>query len=305
MKDMNEQNGGQTSTLGQVQQRWWFWVGLAVIGLMMVLLLLLPLGIKYGAEKWLESQGASQAIIEDVDFNPFTGELVVKDLHVEADDGGVLSIHRATLKFDWTPLFGKTFQVGSLVVKDASMTVAYSSDGQFTLSGLALPVAREVAAEPGEAPWEFSLVRLEVHNSQLREVFPNLEFISKIDFAQMSRFSTREKEQAAHFEKEGTLNGSKLKVQADFYPFADEPRVNGTLELSRFSLAAFDEFLGPDLKGLKGKLSMNGRFELQQRADGNVSFRKEGAIELEEFHIEAGGVDVTESELSWMAASAE
>ena len=42
--------------------------------LIVALIVLLPFGIRYAAERWFYDHGAEQAVIKEVHFNLFTGE---------------------------------------------------------------------------------------------------------------------------------------------------------------------------------------------------------------------------------------
>ena len=58
-----------------VYRRRWFRVITILIVLGVIILIAAPYGIGYGAKRYLLANGADNAVIEDVDFNPFTAEL--------------------------------------------------------------------------------------------------------------------------------------------------------------------------------------------------------------------------------------
>jgi hypothetical protein len=86
-----------------------FWIlfGLALIGTL--LLIAIPIGMDYGIERYFITHGAYQTDVEDVDFNPFTRRLVIKNLTVKAGNENILTIAKAGFKFSWSPLFKNGF----------------------------------------------------------------------------------------------------------------------------------------------------------------------------------------------------
>lgn len=92
----------------------WFWVTMAALAFIGLILTLLPYGFDYGAERWLMSHGADLATVDDIDFNPFTGTLVVHDLQVEVGNARVMHIKEAILNVDWLPFWRRKAHVEKL-----------------------------------------------------------------------------------------------------------------------------------------------------------------------------------------------
>jgi hypothetical protein len=107
----------------------------------------------------------------------------------------------------------------------------------------------------------------------------------------MSRLRSWDKEQAARLELEGKINDGTLKVEADFFPFAAQPSVNGSLELAGVSLSDFAELTAPYLMGLQGKLSTKSRLSIKQEHDKSIRFSQQGNISLRQVSIPMRGAN--------------
>jgi hypothetical protein len=64
----------------------WFRISAVILVIFLGILVGLPYLIKQQARIWLEDHGGDRVAIRDVDFNPFTAELVLEDLLIEVED---------------------------------------------------------------------------------------------------------------------------------------------------------------------------------------------------------------------------
>ena len=99
----------------------WILFGLALLGTL--LLIAMPFGIEYGFKRYLLSQGADQADLADVDFNPFTRRLVVKNLIVKAGAEQVLNVSEADFTLSWFLFFRKRFVLEKVDLSNSTITV--------------------------------------------------------------------------------------------------------------------------------------------------------------------------------------
>ncbi|MFZ0134423.1 MAG: hypothetical protein WAK95_17935, partial [Desulfobacterales bacterium] len=105
--------------------------GLAIalmLGLL-VIFFLLPPTIKWGMEKWLESQGQLKAEVQDVDFNLFTGNLVVHSLVTQREDAGGLQAQRVALELAFFPIFKKRLLLDEMSLTDVTLEVVREDSG--------------------------------------------------------------------------------------------------------------------------------------------------------------------------------
>jgi hypothetical protein len=115
---MEEQKTPKINVLGQIVRSKWYWITFLAIPLLAATILTaMPYGIDYAAEQWLLSHGLDVASVEDVDFNPFTGKLVLRDVKTTIADAQVLHVPEATLILHCRPFFTKTAHIEKLSIR--------------------------------------------------------------------------------------------------------------------------------------------------------------------------------------------
>jgi hypothetical protein len=278
---MEEQKPGKTKKLRQFLRRNWYWLTFLALPLLAAIVLIsLPYGIDYAMEQWLLSHGLEVARIEDVDFNPFTGALVLRNLQASLGESQVLRVAEAKMRISWLPLLSKRAHIEKLTVRDTRVVVEHDEKGRWRVGGLALAAAEAVAAKPTESAWGFTLKQLEILNSQIEHTGAGLDVKVKIDRAAVRRLRSWDKEQAARADLEGKINDGTMKMEADFFPFATQPSVSGSLELAGVSLADVADLAAPYLMGLQGELSIKSRLSIKKEEDKGIRFSQQGEISL-------------------------
>ena len=95
----------------------------ALLLVFLLVLVMLPYGIKWVLQDQLRERGAASASISDVNFNPFKGVLVVQDLDVRGPGGGQLSAQYAFVDIDWLGLFERHVNIRNLQLNGAKVTL--------------------------------------------------------------------------------------------------------------------------------------------------------------------------------------
>ena len=85
----------------------WIWVIVGFGLLVPLILILVPFGVDHEIEQYFLANGADQIYLEDVDFNPFTRHLVVKNLIGKVGNEQVLKVSEAGFSFSWSSFFKK------------------------------------------------------------------------------------------------------------------------------------------------------------------------------------------------------
>jgi len=137
---------------------------------LLLILSLLPVGIRIGATSWLEDHGVQKTEIENVDLNLFAGTFVIEGL--SAGEG--LKVGRLAVNIDWWPMFDHRIFVRSVELKHVKAEVHQREDGFWQVATIELmnesvveatPV-KEAAEVAGE-PWQVVLTSIELADINL------------------------------------------------------------------------------------------------------------------------------------------
>jgi hypothetical protein len=293
---MQDQFSESKSTKKKILRRVWFWilVGLVLVGTLFFIML--PVGIDYGIERYLKNQGADEAILEDVDFNPITGRMTVTNLSAKIGTQTVLRIPEAAFTIAWTPFIRKRFVLERFTSSDTELTVEVLKDDHWQIGGINLPDQKETS-EP--VSWNFELQEATVKNSKIKFISPHLSSDLKIEHLKISKLSSWMPERKARLEFEGQLNGGKLQLQMDLSPFGTDVTAAGQIKLRGLSLAPFAQLLKPHLKSLEGRLDADLNIETRQTADTGFSHYQKGVLNLHQVRTQIEDSEFSNKSLGW------
>ena len=293
---MQDQFSESKSTKKKIHRRTWFWilVGLVVVGTLFFIML--PVGIDYGIEHYLESQGADEVNVEDVDFNPFTRRLTLTGMRVKIGTQTTLNIPEATFIIDWSAFIRKRFVLERFNISDTELVIKELGDGRWQIGGIDLPDQKETS-EPSS--WNFGLQQVTVKNSKIKIISSQLSSDLKIDQAKISKLSSWMPERKARLEFEGQLNESKIELQMDISPFGDDVMAAGQVKLKGLSLAPFAQLLRPHLKSLEGRLDADLTIETRQTADTGFSHHQKGRLNLYQARTQIEDSGFSNNSLDW------
>ncbi len=293
---MKEPNKNTDSVLINMLRKRILWIllGLALIG--GLLLIAMPLGLEYGLKRYLLSQGVDQTVLEDVDFNPFTRRLVVKNLIVEAGAEQVLNVSEAGFTLAWSPFFKKRFVLEKVDLNNSAITIEELPDGHWRIGGLQ-PTPSADKSTP--STWGFGLVELQIQNSQVKFRSARLTAELKIEQARLTRLRSWQPDQDTRLEFNGKLNDGNLQFQGNFSPFGDSTAVEGAVKLNGLTLTPFAQVMAADPGTLQGRLDVDARIKSLYSSEKGYSFDQTGRLALKQARMRFGDVDFADENFSW------
>ena len=161
-----------------------------------LLLVVLPLAIRFGAVSWLESHGVEQATIEDVDLNLFSGEFVLKRL--SAGEG--LKIDRLVVNIDWLPLIKKIIYIRTFELEGSDLHLRQQGSGDWQVAEIELPPGEpkpEAASEPKKegSPWLVVVDDLNINKFMLQVKNDDMALELPLETLQLSLSGLENREQ--------------------------------------------------------------------------------------------------------------
>jgi uncharacterized protein involved in outer membrane biogenesis len=248
----------------------WFGILLVLLALGAGLLAGTPLVIRHCATQWLHEHGGDQVRFEDVDFNPFTGTLLLKGLLVAVNDETTLSFDSVGATLAWLPLLRKQVDIQAVELNGFQIVVDERTDNQLLIGGLKLPESSpdNTASQQTKSTWAAGLKTLSLHNVQLRYRDARLDVQLVLDHLALGGLSQWSAETPTQLDASGSVNGAPFKLSGHIAPLAANPRYELKLALQDLPLDAFSRLLADQLQRLSGQLSYDGALTYAQAADG-------------------------------------
>ena len=268
----------------------WFRLFAVVAIIFLGVLIGLPFLIQQQARIWLEDNGGERVVIRDVDFNPFTGELVLKNLLIEVEDRQPLHFDSARLELEWLPLVKKRIDVQAVELQGFYLLI--NNEDILRIGGILLPAAGSEAEETSAetSPWLAGIHTLTLKDFTLVYHDAALDQKVYIDSLELSTLKQWDPEIPAVLEYRGAVNEAAVQLDAKMAPFAQTPTFKGTISIDKLSLTDFEPLAKPALETLDGLLSVDGSFEIEQ-ANGDIRVRKAGELALE-------GIDIAQEQMA-------
>ena len=278
----------------------WFRIAAVILVIFLGVLIGLPYVIKQQALNWLEDNGGERVNIRDVDFNPFTAELVLEGLLIEVKGQQPLHFDTARLELEWLPLLQKQIDVQAIELQGSYMLI--NNEDILRVGGILLPPGESEAEtqEPaGEASaWLAGIDTLVLKDFTLVYHDATLDQRVYIDSLELSELKQWIPEAPARLKYRGAVNDAAVKLDTELAPFAKTPAYKGTLAVDKLSLADFEPLAKPALAKLAGLVSVQGDFEVEQKSDA-IHVLHQGELKLEKVDINQEQILLTNQSLGW------
>lgn len=280
----------------KIIRRLWFWILIGVVVVGVLFFTLLPVGMDYGIKRYLKDQGADQVNLADVDFNPITGRMTLRDLAVIIGARTALEIQEVTLNIRWTPFIRKRLALEQLKISDTELIVEKLEDGGWQIGGISIPQQKEASEH---STWGFSLQEATIDNSRIEFVSPRLKSSLDIEHAKIFKLTSWMPRDKARLEFKGKLNGARLQLQTDVTPFGRSITASGNIKIEGLNLTPFSHLLQPQVKSLQGRLDLDLTVETRQNAKGGFSYRQKGPVKLYQIQTQIADMNLSKENLAW------
>ncbi len=284
-----------------------------ITGLLLALLLFLiavPHGLKIGLSRWLHDAGVGKAEIEDVDFNPFLGRVVLKAVQLSNLERVGLEAGEMVLTFDWWPLWSGRFKVKNLSIENGSIAFRHLPTGTWRIGGIPL-IASPASPDSGDSvettdsSWGFGAENITIRNMVVRFYGWHWQEECTLINAQLENLATWEKDGIGNFAVRISKGLGTFDFTGDIKPFATEAILQAKLELQRFPLSVMAPLLAGDgtanLEGL-------GAVELAMKATYNHSqktfhYESSDTLRLSGAAYQSAAAQLQAMDLRWQGKS--
>jgi hypothetical protein len=238
----------------------------AMVAAGMIILALLPYAMEWGGERALLKLGAASATIEDVDFNPMTGRLILTDLKFQGINGDGASVEHLLIKIDLFPLLKKRIYIRTLDLLGVNIEIRQSAGGELDMGGIVLPSspAEEKLEPSGDSAslWGMGIRDLDVREISFRFINPEIDETVGLDRLNLKRFSTWEPDRASSFSVRAIVLDAGIELEGEMNPLSTSPTVKCELNLRNLSLERLLPYLADyGVTTLSGTVLARGKLE--------------------------------------------
>ena len=269
-----------------------------------MLLIALPYAIQYGIIKGLTDAGNEIVTVDDIDFNPFTGELSISNLRAKRQQNPTLLINSLALRVDWLPLFKKRLLITSLSIKNSSLTIAKNNEQTLYIAGINIPQSTSEKRTEEEPPstWGIGLNKLHLFNNSFAyqsQVFSDTFTIKDLT---TDHALSWEPKQISGFSFNTQLNKSFISGNITASIFSDTPLIKGQLNIQELNLNNFQPLVKEHLHKLEGTLNSNVEFSLL--LDKNtIDYKQTGSLSINNATITTLSLGSVFSSAKWNGAA--
>lgn len=264
-----------------------------ILAILFALLLVgTPFLIQKLASDWLRKHGGEQVEIRNVDFNPFTGTLVLEGLQVRGKGHQALGFDKALLDIAWLPLLDRHITVQAVHLSSFSGVIDTRDPDTLVIGSLHIPVrgpnnTPEQNHNTGTA-WAAGIRQLSVSDVRLTYLDKTLRLDIGLDRLELSVLEQWAPGNPANLNARGNINGGKFAIKGKIKPFADVPDYRLAISVKQLPLEPFAALARPTLTQLAGKLSLDGKLELSL-PDTGMQYAQQGKLAVESLQVWPAG----------------
>ena len=293
-----------TETNANLWRRRWLRFSVYTAIAIIILLIALPYAARYGLEQWLENNGADRAEIKDIDINLFTGTVALKGADVTLGGQKVISDKDIEVDLDLLPFFSRQATVRSATLDDLHLEIEIKPDGKVRIGSVVLgggeaADAKTDKTEEGQRPWWFKVDTLQLTNSSVRYISPQLTSDVRLDRLVVKNLFTGPAETPADVRIDGEVDGAPISLTASGTLNLPAIKASGKLKVSGLDLNHYAGFLKDQLKELGGKTELDGQYSFSL-TDGNLlAAGYDGKLYLSMANVATGDLESKLEKVSW------
>ncbi len=252
-------------------------ITLIVIGL---ILTLLPLTIQWGAQYALKKQGASEATIDDINLNLFTGRFELKKLKAVFNEQPALTLERVYVDIDMSALFQSRIVIEDISIESLNAVVLRDED-KISINGYQLPASKTAAPDdnkPDESkPLEFSVNSFSFLNSAISYSEQGLKQNIIVKAITLKNLISWEKDSVAKVSLLLAEGNTAIDAGLNLTLFTDIRAVKGSLAITGLNTQPYQKFYKEHLDKLNANIDIDVQFDLAlgEQIKGNINHKIE------------------------------
>lgn len=277
----------------------------ALLCMIVLVILVVPLGLRYALQSYLVKNGATDAVISSLSLNPFTGTVKVKGVRVDGEKKRLLASSDFTIDVRLLSLFQKDVVIETAYYDKLTIDLQQEENGRWRIASYTTPKRGEIPEEQAlssqeiDVPSDWNIIANQVlmTNCVVDLSMPDFSTQIVIEKAELSNFSTKADDIPARFEFIGSVDGSPLTIAIETFDLIPNLVLVGEIDFQNYDLNRLQKILAPYVQKIGGALSLKGTTELIL---GNaLQFSYTGDVNLAGVDVDVSGNKITSGDISW------
>ncbi|MGC9518906.1 MAG: DUF748 domain-containing protein [Desulfuromonadaceae bacterium] len=284
----------------------------------LLILTLLPAGLRLGAEHWLNKQPGIAAEIGNIDLNLFSATFVLEDLRIEYAGTPHARVERLAIGAKYLPLWHKQAFIdyveldGVLLVLEQDKNEMIEPGAGLRIGGLPLPrtAAEKQNAEPQAeeetaTPWGFGWNHIEIGDAEIVWRQPEWSADLVIEQAHFNDVASWLPDNISELRLQLRLNDAPVAISAQTRPFASRRSARGHVQVEGFDLSKLAHVLAPvGIHDLNGIFSCDLEHEISLENLDDIRLQWNGDLELQGAELSTPELYVAHAALYWNGTGA-
>ncbi len=282
----------------------WFRILVYVALAVAILLISLPYAARYAVTNWLEENGADKASIKDVDINIFTGKMSLEGMDVRYDGRTVIADSDVDIDIAILPLFSRQATVQSAKLSGVHLEVESRPEGGLRIGSVTTGAktnkpADQAAADEKKRPWWLLVETLQLTDSTVRYISPELTSDIKLKDLVVENLFTGPATSPARIKFDGDVDGAAVSLTAAGTFTPANIKASGQVKISGAGVSRYAGIIKAPVKALQSKLAVDGTYAFSFSEGSVRGANYNGAIELTQTKLETEQLQGDFDKTSW------
>lgn len=271
-----------------------------VVLLLVVLIAVTPKLIGWQLQKWLIANGADQATITNIDFNPFTGQARLEGMSIHAGGEDTLELDTLQAAIEWGPLFEQRVMLSAVRIDGLYLLVDVSDPAQPVIAGIRPPATDSTTGDAADAaPWSVRLPLVELLDHEFNIKRSAGKTSLKLASLTLQGFDTATPEEAFSLSLDGQLDDAPLQLDGNFKPLSATPSFDATVRLQGLQLGPFLAEIDPALQDNQLTLQLDNQYRIDSTQQGLWKISMQGKTGVDDVRWQQADQHISTAAINW------
>ncbi|MEE4240732.1 MAG: DUF748 domain-containing protein [Desulfopila sp.] len=284
-------------------KRRWFLIPAFLAISLVLFFVTLPIGAKWYITRWLERNGAEEASIEHLWFNPLTFELVAEGISVKDQDKTLLSNSKMVINLSPWPLFRKDVDLQRVMYQNLFLEINQNDDGSWDFGSYHYAPEKDSmddTADKAASHWDLFAEQVVFENIMIALKTKNLDFKLVIDKGELHKIATWDDGPVGTLQLEGSLNETPFSIDLSQVTLIPEFNIVGNISFNAFQLNQLTGLLSDPFSRFAGTTDIAGNISVKQADNESLRGMFNGKLAFREIDIASSDFETSAQHIEWL-----